>query len=1357
MNNKFGLYAINKVERLSRDEYPPAKKLPKEDTWTRTGLYFNGHPIMRTAKESNRFGLYMTGEDKELCLNGSYVADAKQKSTYGCTCSNDQVLVDKTVISRPDGVINITLDDYNTLRQGNQVTGYARYNDKAVYNIVNNVETAPNNIQFTPPEGIYDVIYNSYTDELKEYSLSLNTVLDVNTPSLDIRYVDQYGTEGNGITIEYFVDTKQYASLNKGVIGDTFSIIITDSYGNDIYYYKDSNNKIKHHTTYAGHFRIVTDPFKDEYGNNISGKTWFSIRCVDNHGRGSCEYFFSVQIRPTSYTEKIYDVTENDLKNYAITQNVDNDPLVAYKNRCGFARLIWDVYNNPRYNGIRFFNPNPNKDDLTSLQNYSYSINVYPDVKYFKTDRDLNNNDYKDRTESDAKLAYQKYYIFKYHGGDGTNADPATLQPIRVKPAGSNTYKEAKFQGNSAINWKLLRESNIADFEITPGKTFEIIENGKTRTVKIPDFDNSNEDILDWIWRDGAEICRAEDGRIIRREGGLLDYDSTKEVLIDDWRKGRCLRVISINSHHWDSILYRFKASYSDQVAPVGDKSKDSDMYPFKAGDGYYYVSFYKGIANEGETDARRGVTEFRIMNDFIIDFNYSSWKLYDLLLLQSATNLLDLSLCDNVEVRNGWIKGLYDVSNYANQEQQLLKLLRRGYVAQNIITMIPWEGCGLANTVAARNIKFSNMRFTGSLGYDIMTHAVGNIIYIDPYGKHLNQFVDTSGYININNGNLVKDSSAIIRNGNESLLPETSFDYVAGKSTDICMATTTDFIDISQVYIGGHKARIVVDKNYDATNTKEFDDEFVIGHWHNRYCVKYPEFFVHFYDSNQKYLRSIKTQINTRIKKIKNAAYIKVTMYLTGTLNNGAKVYLPENVKSRLERYQTYGCGISENITYDSCYFGISKSGMIEPTAINMCLNNCEFNNVNYTPKNVKKEHPYPMSSEEHGGLSMLFNINNSKIGYTLFENDGSEEDSQMRETQAYQIRFAAGGKFVNIKDSVGFLPYGSIQGLYIDNCWMNGVSCKIGPEVVPNAQVEVKHSKIYKRGSWEVETFTSGDLTYLTTGSGSACSASEDKVNNNYSLEGCFFNVPPADLGGIVVNARQYNDGTSVIWDSYISKLTEYENLWNKRLLYNPLNRDGKDGWVHMLVQTQSNDETIEIGYRIKDKSLIENNKLVVYIDGVKTTGYVKATYDFINIPTKGYHLVSYRLIKKINAGDWLFVPRQNIVTQFPKDISDSLSFAEALQVEDEDTRPGHEHDNDCKIGCPDIKTTIVMKSEVPVRLSSKYGHNVYIPEGATQAYYDYAYYYIPNKSPYEETIARPWRKCTLKEEPFNVSIIT
>jgi hypothetical protein len=124
--SKFGLYVADATEDIELEGYKPTNK-----KWKRTGLFYNGSPVHKTTLEDNKFGIY--AKDTDITLNGNSIAST--------TTANPSLKLVKSkilfgdAILKSDKCINITLENYNKLRKGNKVSGYARYDSKAVYKL----------------------------------------------------------------------------------------------------------------------------------------------------------------------------------------------------------------------------------------------------------------------------------------------------------------------------------------------------------------------------------------------------------------------------------------------------------------------------------------------------------------------------------------------------------------------------------------------------------------------------------------------------------------------------------------------------------------------------------------------------------------------------------------------------------------------------------------------------------------------------------------------------------------------------------------------------------------------------------------------------------------------------------------------------------------------------------------------------------------------------------------------------------------------------------------------------------------------------------------------------------------------
>jgi len=243
--------------------------------------------------------------------------------------------------------VNITLEDYNCLRAGKNIAAYKRYEPTVVYNIVPDVKSAPQatcvNREWKKHE-----LYNNIVGLPKHNTETDATFLDTEAPHLAVYEPTMRIKRGGEISFEYVVDTRHMKALHgymedgeyKVGFGDTFTLYVKDMNGKELY----------KKTTYAGLLRCK---FKV---NDFVGEGWYSVQCVDNHGRGSAIQYFNFLAEDE--TNDFYVMQESDLKDFGITAcirkdgvlyNLDGekpweiDNISAYKNKQAFTRLFKEV------------------------------------------------------------------------------------------------------------------------------------------------------------------------------------------------------------------------------------------------------------------------------------------------------------------------------------------------------------------------------------------------------------------------------------------------------------------------------------------------------------------------------------------------------------------------------------------------------------------------------------------------------------------------------------------------------------------------------------------------------------------------------------------------------------------------------------------------------------------------------------------------------------------------------------------------------------------------------------------------------------------------------------------------------
>lgn len=305
-------------------------------------LMFNGKEVDAVfAGNIDHFGLRVDGNN--LKADGVDIATSSVEKPN--LVDMDQLIFGDASLG--NGVcINITAEDYSRLRGGESVAGYARYNERCVYNIVADVSTAESisytensngNVEFDTGvvvERADNMIYNSVTDTLvHNVENTTATMTSDACPFVNVRNIDPIVPIGTKLVLKYFVDNKTMDSINRGAIGDTFTVEVKPAW----------SNQVVKKTTYAGMFSVELPAL------NTAGETWFSIRCIDSNGVGSVEQHIDLLVRD-EVAPNYYPMTEEDLTTYGIVP--DNDDIqVAYNNKLALGAMFADV-KQQGYNGI---------------------------------------------------------------------------------------------------------------------------------------------------------------------------------------------------------------------------------------------------------------------------------------------------------------------------------------------------------------------------------------------------------------------------------------------------------------------------------------------------------------------------------------------------------------------------------------------------------------------------------------------------------------------------------------------------------------------------------------------------------------------------------------------------------------------------------------------------------------------------------------------------------------------------------------------------------------------------------------------------------------------------------------------
>lgn len=258
---------------------------------------------------------------------------ARCDTTRAGFVDNDNLFLDGINLSNTGDTEVVTTEEYSSIKRNSPIDGHRRYN----------------------PYTRYELNENSLEDNEENWGSDTTlgaTYLNDDCPIFFIKYFNAMINLNETITLEYFVDTRDVDSINKGIIDRTFTLYVYDS----------DDHIIAKRTTYAGWYTIeIPNTVFTQYG-----ETYISINCVDSRGVGSYTRFFDIYVKDTSY-KNFYQMTASDLNftyngnSYTLVPN-DNTELTAYKNKLAFTALLNHVKEDltdssgNHYNGIILYN-----------------------------------------------------------------------------------------------------------------------------------------------------------------------------------------------------------------------------------------------------------------------------------------------------------------------------------------------------------------------------------------------------------------------------------------------------------------------------------------------------------------------------------------------------------------------------------------------------------------------------------------------------------------------------------------------------------------------------------------------------------------------------------------------------------------------------------------------------------------------------------------------------------------------------------------------------------------------------------------------------------------------------------------
>lgn len=1313
MADKFGLHVINSSERIQDNVYNINK------VWNRKRLIYDGKSIFNSVQSGkHKFGLYYE-KTGNLNLDNDTIA-AQNDACLNCIDNNISF---GNIKLQGNKCINITKDDYRLLRFGKHVDGYSRYDSHKVYYITDNVDTCPDIVY---DENLIknheDIVYNSFINgDLSENLLTDKTQFSVEPPTLAIRCFNATLKKGEDLILTFFVDTFDYDSIYKGIIDDTFTVIITDNEGNDLWNYIGEDGEIHHHTLYAGQYTVALD-----VGNTVGDK-WFSIKCINKLGCSSIEYFYDFRI-VDDQALVIKNITLSELNDYGITVGENQSYSAAHKNKVLFPKLCNDLKNGAFdgtcYDGIKLFNNNQNIDlsDLDDADNSVYE---------FDPRRNVNRV-----TETQVSEAADNDEILLLNDSDLTNIEAPTVSYYLLYYDGSNNI--IKRAGNPTSNNSSFYDLDLSQSisSILSACSYSKLEFNKTivnntsgaeltisidSSVTIGNVVKNTPTILDWIRWDGAGVYRNSSGKIRVPWG---EEDPSVEASEKKTLATRQLRI-----HSLESVISK-RANLSKE---------------FPEGTGYYYCIYGNNTNSEYETI---------LPNNFIIDLNGCKLKIVNGLGVDSSMRLIYAPGTYGITVKNGILQGMYSPHN-----------IRLAFLMTCQTIHSVWEGSGgLIDACASSYFTLHNVKVYGSHGYETMTSGVGNgSLTVGSTGWNLNNldFGSTESTINASVKRVKLDGSidtanVIVKDKDKnSLITDIHPVYNPTLNQQICFITTKLYsINPSNLRfsykVGGQRVN-------NASETLMNCDEIFIGYQlKHRYGGAYPYFFVNFYnisdaqeeniDFASSYIKTVKTEYYTAIKIPENATHYNITVYAICNVNtvgstDRISVLIDSNNKIKYvtdspisNRFlHTLTEKFTKNFLVEDCVYDDSRTCVLGNCGINYIIRNTEFNHVAATPSYLELTNMI-VDIEEHkcAAANILFENCSSTYG------PRTDEQGCTDNCTFIQVGFSRFMQMVNCEN----LSYvgEACDGYFADNIFSQ---YRIHFAAAFNSHYRV----ISKRNIVKDQSHHE----YISVSVPSIYTSCFREISYQMPAEDSFTvrNVRTTEYNWIAHNltGRSFKvfgeGGNDYVHDSYTSDFIL--RLWD--LINDYAKDDGTDGWIHFVMCTASDTESVRIGYYADNLFYKENGGTVVYLDGIKYTNlvYNKSNSQYIAIPTRGYHILSYKLNDIVGAStnNRLRTPNPALFIQLPGIIKTTIvdGVQQIMTMADKLGDGAF----DLVTHCP-----IVVKSIYPFKIhigiSGNKHCNIYIPKGCTNAYNNYNY-------TSGTTTYYPWRTGTILNEFSNI----
>ena len=459
------------------------------------------------------------------------------------------------------------------------------------------------------------------------------------------------------------------------------------------------------------------------------------------------------------------------------------------------------------------------------------------------------------------------------------NPDGNTIYYIDYRLNLSTTPGEVDL-GHSQYYVYTVQNEQITDtVELVPGE--QITLNNKNYTVGL--------DVVDWIIKDGAKLYRDANNKIQVFWSGY-SYDRTTEKT----NTSRYLRT--------------YRLSYFNELVEVeinGTKVKKPRYQTL--GDGQYYVltSTVPYLYAKGFT----GGDQIKFPNEFTVNLNKATIQALPCYEIRLGGVIVGLDLNFDTHVRNGKLVGMYKNYNF-----------KRCFISEGLsMSSTPVEHVKVTEVTSSKYCSLEDLEISYSTGYE---GSVGMSDHVSFIGKYSNR--DNTSKFDKNNPDtctypLLRFNKLGYIDYQGNIKSEDLVEYLRGDSPDREIADT-----ISIVYTNTFTPCHPKVKFSDGTIKETNEISIEPGGYKSFASGKQHEFFIHFYDSSFKFIKTVKSSMYYMIKVPKNTLYIKLSAYGLSQVQRGARVPVLDDYgrcKSLQHIDERVWC-LAKNNWFKNCYW---------------------------------------------------------------------------------------------------------------------------------------------------------------------------------------------------------------------------------------------------------------------------------------------------------------------------------------------------------------------------------------------------------------------------------------------------